>query len=539
MPSLFKKKQSESPPNTSTRRSSSNPRRSPSTVDPKHVSRKSSSTNLSSSTRESPPDSRSKDREHRNLVHELYKLIEKLEKEKKNAKAKEEEKEKKRGKEKEKEKGKKTKSTGFRHNLGGTGEKMGKATTTKSSNIPLEWQEEDEEFLWRDSHALKLNYVEVIAQEALKNSNQGTWALNVRRNSVGKDYRFTFYRINPSEILSAVYHPTWQPPRTETTENLELKPPTLNRYMRAALTKAFIAQLKALSADQSVLYLSDCDGGSFMFKKYQDDMKKHGFELGNTMIADNRGEVNVSSVLDRLMSMKPLILDCMIAIPLSFFLAYRNVVGNIAFNIFWEHARFDAFILQYPSHSFPGLKFRDFDKLKSIKVGQMVYIEGPPSAFSFKPDSGCNGFNVLCVEAGENPVFRAFQSFEEKTMTEKEFKSFMESKFQKPLKYSGLLALHSKVKETPDEVHRQSGISYKEAWTMLEKENGHDNLRKALGKAENIHAELEKLYKNKKLDNSKSKELDNSCEPEINIPKHYRLYDGSGLVLIDRCYAVV
>ncbi|PQE30255.1 hypothetical protein CJF32_00010162 [Rutstroemia sp. NJR-2017a WRK4] len=436
-----------------------------------HAPPRSSSAHSSSlATSSSPPDvSQLIDRDAQDLVDKLYKTVDKW-----NVKARKERK--KRGEKTQKRSEKKT-------------EKKTKQETD-ISELSLEWYPGSKEFKLIGSDKLELKKVErAIAQKAYgKTKVQEKWIFNVRRNAVGANYRLAIQLVES-----------------------EGAGPITDNAMRVAVAKAFVKQLEALAADKRFRYWKDCDGGKCVFDKHCKKVSKdQGFsiEKGPTVIATEKTK-DVSAALDNLIKIDPLFLDSMLAIELSFYLAYRDVMGNIAFNRFWRDTNLGWFALVYPTH----LKSWDFETitLKDIKVGQMVYIKGPPSAFTFKPTSIDNGYSVLCSKAGENPLFTGFDSFKERTMTAADFKKRMESKYREPLTNSDIFELHSRsCHKDPEHRPKVSGVTYRDAWAELVKANGSEKVDEALKNAQDME---------KKRQKSKCDEWYKSCQPIIKLPK--------------------
>jgi hypothetical protein len=262
--------------------------------------------------------------------------------------------------------------------------KKKKGKERESSDISLKWYKAHKEFELMGSNELKMRIVDEICQKTYIKSKQTTWGFNLRRNAVGENYRFAFHSIND--------------PGTA---------PITNQDMRKALTKAFITQFEEISNDTKIRYPRDCDGGKYMMGKYRDNIREEGFSMKTGLkgpsITDTEKRDDISYALDALMRTRPLFIDGMLAILLSFYLAYRNVVGVTPFNRLWRQHGIGHFALKYPDEKFPHLKVCNFEKLEDIKRGQMVYIQGPPLAHSFKPTSVYNGLHVLCIEAGSNP----------------------------------------------------------------------------------------------------------------------------------------
>jgi uncharacterized protein YajQ (UPF0234 family) len=359
---------------------------------------------------------------------------------------------------------------------------------TENSKISFEWHEGRKEFKLMGSNKLKLDAVEEIAQGAFGKTNQEKWIFNVRRNAVGGTYRLAIH-LSASQGTA----------------------PITDKDMRDALAKAFVKQLKELAADERFRYLKDCDGGKYMFDKYCNEAKEKGFSIDSLAPAVRAVERkrDVSYALDNLIIIDHLFIDCMLAIVLSFYLAYRNVMGNMAFNHFWHDKDLGRFALKYPSRSFPYLETWPFKTLKDIEIGQMVYIKGPPSAFTFKPTSTNNGHNVLCSKAGKNPLFTGFDSFKEQTMTEAYFKQLMESKYQEPYTYCDIFELHYRSQKYPEDKPRVSGVTYGVAWAELEEENGSKNVENAVKEAKAVE---------KKSRRSNCDKFYKSCDPIIKMP---------------------
>jgi hypothetical protein len=367
----------------------------------------------------------------------------------------------------------------------------------ESSDISLKWHKARKEFELIGSNELRMKTVEKICQKTYIESKQTTWVFNLHRNAVGENYRFEF-------------HSTSDPGTA----------PITNQDMRKALTKAFITQLEEISNDTKIRYPKDCDGGKYMMEKYREHLKEDGFSMKTGLkgpsITDTEKRRDISYALDALMRNRPLFIDGMLAILLSFYLAYRNVVGVTPFNKFWLQHKLGHFALKYPDEKFPHLKVGNFEKLKDIKCGQMVYIKGPPLAYSFKPTSVYNGLNVLCVEAGSNPKFTAFDSFGVITKTADEFELLMEAEYKELYTHSQLLELYYNYyridPKGPKGMNRESELTYGKAWAELKAENGKDNITKALENAKAVEKEVKK---------SKTDGLNKRCKPEIRIPKAY------------------
>ncbi|KAF7948097.1 uncharacterized protein EAE97_003508 [Botrytis byssoidea] len=294
-------------------------------------------------------------------------------------------------------------------------------------------------------------------------------------------------------------------------------------------------QLDKLNKNEHAVYLQGFEekhNRPFDLKAhYKETLKRIHFQMetASGMEVWDESDGKPSDALDRFVNSKPLVLECMLAIKLSYLCMYKKMLGASALNqLFdgvlhkvyedlprqWKKGERKYFHLSYNSiPRITGYYKGSFKKERqTVEYGKSYYIQGPQHAFNFHPSSEANGFNVLYTGKNEEgqDVFRGFDPPDRADKTQQEFETMMEKKYQEPLTVEDLRML---CKREGSEMPPDGVMTFRE--TM-------DILRKAYGKS------LDKALKN--ANKAKPEEYYKASEPEISVPEKYNEHRCRGLV---------
>lgn len=187
---------------------------------------------------------------------------------------------------------------------------------------------------------------------------------------------------------------------------------------------------------------------------------------------------NPAQGIEQLFQLRPLILDCRLALSLCSLLAIKHCCGIMRFNrnnqiLTIGALGFDGFHnhIFYRRHHRNGFHK---DALCQVECGDLVYILGPEDGFAYKPSSANNGFYAACTRVSDGiPYFNGFGLDEEHTFDD--LIKLMLHHFSLPLTPADWAGIVQRNLHAPYDVARFSSKTNWQIWSDICHSRSKDN----------------------------------------------------------------